>query len=294
MTKLDIKPAPRSRRRRFLALLCAAFALPVLFLPMLAFAQATPDPLGAAAATADGGWSLISAYGPIWGGALLVHALGDVFLHDQHVLAQGRLLAVITGGLAVLGAVLEWHFLGKPSAGIAVTLIMAIKMMWSPTVTGKSPAGAPAGTSAVVMLLVALGLGSLALTPACTHEQRVELKSAAWKCTDPVRAEAVAALTPLAVSGIQAAASYDASLIDASKIKAMFSKANVLSDAGLLVACVAADAFAYLEHASSTPLPGAAASAPLVIDPGVLRSAFDQLRAEQFPGATFETAHGGI
>jgi hypothetical protein len=166
-------------------------------------------------------------------------------------------------------------------AGMVATILTALGYKVSRTLV----------KTAALLALVVLGLGAAQL--ACTPAQVANAKATAWKCTDPVRAEAVAALTPLAVSGIRAAASYDGKLIDASAIKAMFTKANLLSDAGVLVACVAADAFATAMIAS-TPQPGAAAAAPLELDRDALRKVFDEIRAAQFPGATFVTAHGEI
>lgn len=142
-------------------------------------------------------------------------------------------------------------------------------------------------TAAAALLVIGLAIGAGSTLTACTAAQRAELKSDLWKCTDPVRAEAVDALTPLAVSGIKAAASADGKLLDYSQIKLMFSKANMLSDAGVLATCVAASAFSVLALPSPS-LTAAPASLPMVLDLGVLHSTFDRLRAEQFPGAALE------
>lgn len=139
-------------------------------------------------------------------------------------------------------------------------------------------------TAAAALLVIGLAIGAGSTLTACTAAQRSAAESALWKCADPVRAEAVAALTPLAVSAIQAAASADGKLLDYSKVKSMFSAANALSDAGVLAMCVVASAFEVLA-VPHTPANEAPASAPLVVDLGELRAVFDRLRAEQFPGA---------
>ena len=114
--------ASRLMRRARLALL-ALFALPGV---------AAADASGTATAAVDGGWDLVSQYGPLWGGALLVQGLVGSFLRRNaagHWLAQGRSLAAITASSMVLGAVLSWHIGGAPFSGVIVTAIMAIKLV---------------------------------------------------------------------------------------------------------------------------------------------------------------------
>jgi hypothetical protein len=143
--------------------------------------------------------------------------------------------------------------------------------------------------AAVALLVIGLAFGAASTLTACTAAQRSAVESALWKCTDPVRSEAVAALTPLAESAIKAAASADGKLIDYSLVKAMFSKANLTSEAGVLLTCAAASAFAALAIPSPS-LTGAPASMPMVLDRGALHDAFDRLRAEQFPGGALEVS----
>lgn len=121
------------------------------------------DPVAVAAASAGDGWSLVTQYGPLWGGALLMFGLGGAVLKanaSSHWLAQGRRLALVTGAMSALGAILEWRLNGGEPAGVLVTALMALKLALSPTAIAVPGAGAAA--SALVVLLVG------ALQPACS------------------------------------------------------------------------------------------------------------------------------
>jgi len=142
----------------------------------------------------------------------------------------------------------------------------------------------------VAGLLLVLLLGSLCVAPACTGAQRTAVGHAAWDCLAPQRAEAVAAVTPLVTSLILAAASADGRLIDTAPIRAATSKASLLTDAGILLSCATASAFAALLHPPA-PTPGAPAAAGLELDPRALRAAYESLRPT---GATFVTRDGEI
>lgn len=170
---------------------------------------------------------------------------------------------------------------GSLAARIAGLAAMAL------TALGYSVSRAIVKAAAVVLFLAIASSSTLA----CTAGQRAAVAKAAWDCTAPERAEAVAALTPLADSVIVAAASADGKLVDPSKLKAAFAKANLLSDAGALLTCALASATAALIAHPAAPTTGAAG---LTIEPAALRAAFDQVRADQFPGATLKTASGAI
>lgn len=139
--------------------------------------------------------------------------------------------------------------------------------------------------AAGVLLLV--GLASTT-TIACSKEARAAAAHAAWDCTAPERAEAVAVLTPLADSVILAAASGDGKLIDSSKLRAAFSRANLMTEAGALLTCAIASATAAL----MTPSKQTQGVAGLVVEPAAVKAAFDELRAAQFPGTQIKTASG--
>lgn len=154
----------RSLALWFLAALAAFTALYAFLLPAVAHA----DPVAVAQASADGGWAMVSTYGPIWGGGLLLFALGGSFLRwneSTHWIAQGRTLAILTGLLSVLGAIAQWHFNGGSSAGIITTLVAAVSLVLHPVTTApSSTATSSRGTSSSVALLAVLLLGGLAVT----------------------------------------------------------------------------------------------------------------------------------
>lgn len=181
-------------------------------------AVAAPDPVATAQAATDAGWTLVTSYGPLWAGALLLLGLLQAFLGKQHVLAQGRLLASLTGAAMTLGAVLDWHFHGAPLAGVVVTAIMAIKLIWSPTVApapgadGSPPARSPQAGRAGLAVLVLLAIGAGAVLPAIAASSGcATLKAApgAAKAAviDCARADGVAIAAVIAQLGTEAALS---------------------------------------------------------------------------------------
>lgn len=162
-----------SRVSFWATVLAAAVLLSIVF-ALAINSAAHADPIGAATATTDAGWSLVEQYGLIWGGALLGFGLAGSFLRRNeaaHWIAQGRTLAIATGAVSTLGALLEWRFQGGSPAGVLVTAVMGIKLVLSPTAT-SSPrtSGAPEGGYVRTWLLViltglALGAaGGLAIT----------------------------------------------------------------------------------------------------------------------------------
>ena len=69
------------------------------------------------------------------------------------------------------------------------------------------------------------------------------------------------------------------------------SKANLLTEAGILLSCAAASAFAILEAPSAPALAGAPASASSsIIRPDVARETWSKVAASHFDGAKFEIA----
>lgn len=128
-------------------------------------------------------------------------------------------------------------------------------------------------------MLLVVGLFGGATQAACHGSPGAErAKQIAWSCTSGVRQDLVAAVTPLVESAILAAASADGKLIDDSKLKQMFSGANLLTEAGAVLACAAEKAFANL-LSPPAPASGAPASSPLVIDPAELQRARASLRS---------------
>lgn len=168
-----------------------------------------PPPVVTAQAATDAGWDVIASYGLLWGGALLVLGLGQTLLKANattHWLAQGRVLAVATGVLAVLGAIAEWHFGGAPASGVITTLIAAIMMVWHPTVqpasVAKPPTSASGTIGALALALLALALGGSQL--ACGARPRAAAVVAAFlDCESVDTQHVVADLVPLAAAGLQ-------------------------------------------------------------------------------------------
>jgi hypothetical protein len=269
---------------------------------LLGVAHADPlpvDPVIAAQAATDASWALIAQYGPLWGAFLLAFGLVGAWLkanESKHWLAQGRALAVITGGAMVLGAVADWHFHGAAFAGVIVTAVMAIKLVMSPTVapapsssSGSASSEAKAVAGAVSLLMIVLLVGSVGVTlTSCTAAQRTSVEHALWDCTSPQRAEFVAAATPLADSAIAKATNPDGSLDDAA-IKQLFSGANLKTEAGTVLSCLAVETLTARAAAPALSARVAAAEAPLGVSP---HAALEALRAAQFPGAAFKTPDG--
>jgi hypothetical protein len=179
-------------------------------------------------------------------------------------------------------------------AGMAATVLTALGYKVSRTIVK---------TAGPMLAVIALAIGAGG-TLSCSSAQRTAIGDALWDCTAPQRAEAVEVLTPTLESLIVAAASADGSKIDTSKLQAALSKANLLNEAGALLTCAAASAFAALAISASQATGelsvvarssvAALPDVPIRPDPTALRQAFDELRASRFPGATFKTANGEI
>lgn len=153
-----------------------------------------------------------------------------------------------------------------------------------PPVTRSAAVGSAA-------MLALLAVGGAALLGGCGARQTTA-GQIAWDCTAPQRAELVDVLTPVLQSVIAAAATGDGSKIDLGPIKEATSRANLASDAGQILTCAVASAFAALAHPSATRS-SFAPTAPRPT-PAAAQAAFDELRAASFPGATFKTASGTI
>lgn len=149
------------------------------------------------------------------------------------------------------------------------------------------------GTAATLAVVLLGALAAPALT-GCSAAQRTALEHAAWDCTAPARADAVAAVTPAVVSVIKAAGSADGKAIDLSTVKAAIAKANILSEAGILLSCATASAIAILTAPPPAPAPGAPQSAPYELDPAAVRATWAAVKREQLGGADFRVAGGAV
>lgn len=149
--------------------------------------------------------------------------------------------------------------------------------------------------SAAVLALIILGVTSgLALGGAACGPKTKALESAVWDCSAPARADAVAAVTPTVISVIRAAGSADGKMIDTSTVRSAISKANVLSEAGVLLSCAFASAVAILETPMLSPAAGSPASSPYELDPAAVAKVWAEINASQLGGAHFLVASGRV
>lgn len=267
-------------------LLISALLMILIALVLGHVARADPDGWQPIATTVpDTSWTLVAQYGPIWGGALLVFGLAGELLKRNEVThwLPGRSLALATGAVSVLGALLEWRASGGSMAGVVVTAIMAVKLALSPTATPSPGTGGPptsSGSIATGMLLL-LAAGALALQPGCSSG-----KHAATVGKDAVIHCAKADAGPILALTAELATAAAASALHAGAVdwKALAARAEA---AGLEVGGCA---FAALYHALEKDRPVARS---LVAEPDPGRAALEQLRAG-FGGARWEIADGAV
>lgn len=271
----------------------ALYALMLLFRLGVAHADAIADPVVAATAATDASWSLVAQYGPIWGVTMLVFGTLGAFLRAneaQHWLAQGRKLALIVGASSILAAVLDWHFHGAPVAGILITAVMAIKLVWSPAVAvaKTGPVLDATKASGTIGMLAVLCLGLAAMQPACGARPIATAGVGAFlDCEGDGIKSTVLELLGLAKAAVMSTISGDGKHVDTTAFRA--AARGLKSDAGR---CAFASAVAML--ATPAPAkPGAPMSAGLEIDGAELRAAFESVRPE-FSGAVFRTASGTL
>lgn len=257
-------------------------------------AAAAGDPTTLSSATIDTGWNMIATYGWTWGGMAIVFMTASWLLkknESEHWIAQGKTLAYLVGAVGIGVTVVQAKMTGSPWSGVAMTVLVALFKLINPTSPSSSTPAVAAAKAVSAALAVVLLAGTVQI--ACGGAQGKALGSALWNCTAPERADAVAAVTPLMVSVLKAATSADGKLIDYSTVKAATSKANLMTEAGVLLSCAAASAFAILTAPQPT-VPGSAASALFVIDPAALRSTWARLKAEQLGDAKFTTSAGAM
>lgn len=266
----------------------AKLALLALFLLPVAVAAAATGPVDTAQTASSAGWDLVVQYGPIWGAALLAFGLASSFLRRNaaaHWIAQGRALAAVTGASMTLGAVLDWHFAGAPIAGVLVTAIMAIKLVWSPTVvatiavteaTAEPPLQPPTPRAFQIgpTLLAVLLVGAV-LQPACAtaSPHAAAGVKAALDCEQPNLVAVALDGLALATQAILSTISGDGHP-DASALKAALG--GIKSDG---LRCAATGAIA----AILTPVPtrpDEPSAAGLEVDAAELRAAFAAVRSE--------------
>lgn len=243
----------------------------------------------------------VQANGPIVGGVTVVYVTARWLLQrneSAHWIAQGRVLAAIAVVVGVAGTALLALTSGTPWSGVLVTAVLGLLHLADATVTPASVVKQSQGGFVRLGLLLALAIsGGLAAGAASCGPKTAAIEHALWECTAPERAEAVAAITPAVVSVIKAAGSADGSQIDLSTVKSAISKANVLSEAGILLSCATASAIAILESpavAAPPAPPGLTARAAPALDIAAVRAAWTAIKRDQLGGADFRVASGAV
>lgn len=278
----------------------ALYSLPFL----VSAAHAGVDPVPAATTSVDAVLAIAQTYGVLWGGVTLAYALVRWLLArnaEKNWLAQGRTLATITMVVGTAGSALQAHFAGTPWSGVIATAVLGVVHLAdsnvTPAPTAKQAQGGFARLGMLALLaLLAIAGGLVAGAASCGPKTKA-IEHAIWECTAPERAEAVAAITPAVVSVIKAAGSADGSQIDLSTVKSAISKANVLSEAGILLSCATASAIAILESpavAAPPAPPGLTARAAPALDIAAVRAAWTAIKRDQLGGADFRVASGAV
>lgn len=275
-------------------------------------AAAVPDPTPALTSATDAGWSTLMQDGPWWLGIAIVHVALRTLLDKEHALLQGKVLAGLSALAGVLTAVIAWHWQGAPAAGIVTAAIAGFTLLVHPAPNAQpAPPAEPAparnsqagfvrwtllawlACGAIGVAWIAVASGTLSLT-GCTNPKVQAVEKALWDCTAPERAAAVDAITPTVISVIKAAGSADGKLIDTSTVKSAITKANVLSEAGILLSCALASAVAILEAPAPAPAPGAPAASPYALDPAAVARVWAEVKAGQLGNAGFVVAGGRV
>jgi hypothetical protein len=156
--------------------------------------------------------------------------------------------------------------------------------------TDATPAKAPEGGFVRIGLLAMLALVGLAIAlPACSWLRSTgkEVAHAAVDCTKGAAADAVKQFAPLLENELAGTVDGEGQL-DAAAAKSLTK--GFLKETG---GCVAAKAFAAL-LTPPKPDPAAPKSSPLYVDGRSARAVFEDLRREQFGGATFRLEDGTL
>lgn len=250
--------------------------------------------------TPDAIIAYVQAYGWIIGALTVVYVGGKWLLEKNqstHWIAQGRALAMLTTVVGVGGTALQAWTSGTPWSGVLATAVLGLLHLADAQGPARNPQAGMVGGN----MMAGLGiLGAIVMVVgglfgwACTAAQRTQVEHALWDCTAPARADAVAAVTPAVISVIKAAGSADGKAIDLSTVKSAITKANLMSEAGVLLSCAMASAVAILMAPAPPPVAGAAAAEPFVLDPAAVRATWDAVKRDQLGGADFRVAGGAV
>ena len=174
----------RSKRDPLVTLALTAVIVAGLLAILAAIAHA--DPVAGLAPATDTAWTVFATSGPYWGAILVAYLLLQTFLARQHWLAQGRLLAALSGASMVLTAVVQWHWSGAPSAGVLTAAMAAFTLVLHPVpVAVRAPSRGSGGLAMLAVLLIGVaGAGSLT---SCAGSQRADTIKAALVTVDGAR-----------------------------------------------------------------------------------------------------------
>lgn len=286
-----------SSRPRLLSWSLPVIGVILVMLPNLA--HAAVDPLGTAQASVDSSLGILSTYGPVLGSMYLLYPLAARLVAkyaSASWFAKGKRLALASGVLGVSFAALQAQIAGAPWNVIAVAAIAAVFKLLTPTVpptaTPTTPSKSPelpvtGKVGTLVTVLVVLGIGGSVLGSQGCGPTSTAILNAALDCTTTARKDLVDALVPTAVSAIQKIKD-PRGKVNVDALRTLFSGASLNSEAGIIAACVEADAIDLL--ASLFPIlqaaPSSQAASGADIDVVSLREAL----ATQFPGVVFKTA----
>jgi hypothetical protein len=276
-----------------------ALGIAMLVLQRIAHAQAVPDPVATAAASSDALMSILTSFGPLWGGMAIVFGTASTLLkrnESTRWIAQGRTLAVIVAvvGLGIAG--LQAHFGGAPWSGVLMTVVLGVFKLIDPTTV--PPAAAPARMSQTgfvsprLVLLLALagvlGAGGYALS-GCGPKSTAIL-DAAIDCTTKARADLVDALEPTALAAIDKIKEPTTGQVTTTALQELFGTPSLTSEAGVIVGCLESRVADVLAGLLPTRSAAVAVSARVSSGPAIDVASLRQAIGRQFPGATFRTA----
>lgn len=110
-----------------------------------------PDPTAHPAEAAATAWQDLKAYGYVWGGMIVLLAIGTLMVKladEEHWLSKGHTLPILVSLLGTIGALLQWHFAGGNLAVVFTTLMGAVLLIvqkpkpstGTASTAGKAPA----------------------------------------------------------------------------------------------------------------------------------------------------------
>lgn len=238
-------------------------------------AGAGSSPVPVTSAAVDTTLDLLRTDGPLWAGVLFAYVGLRTFISRQHWLAQGRVLATLTGLSMILAAVVAWHFEGAPSSGIITAVIAAIALVQHPTVPPKPTSGGTTG-GVLAAALLALLAACATLRPAAGSGAATALNCELAHLDAQLLADATKLADAAVRHWIGGAGKPSAELQAA--IRADLEPFR--SDLGRCAIAGAVDALAELTTTARTATPGLAVPDTSIADVAALRAAFSAAARE--------------